>query len=86
MFAPGEDLTVRPNVTFVRQVPFACNGTMPADVGYKEQVTGLGVTAYIADRGDGMNILVCQGQTPFELQVDAQPLTPRRARASSPVT
>lgn len=71
MFAPGDDLTLRPNVTFVRQITFACNGTMPAEAGYKEQVPGLGAVVHIADLGDGVHLLVCQGQTPFELVVDA---------------
>jgi hypothetical protein len=71
MFYPDDDPTVSPNVTFVRQVSFACSGTMPAEVGYKEQVPGLGVAAHIADDAEGMRILVCQGQTPFEITVNA---------------
>jgi hypothetical protein len=78
MFYPGEDSTVRPNVTFVRQVGFACDGSMPSEAGYKEQISGLGVTAHIADNGDGTHLLVCQARTPFELRVDAQ--TPQLRR------
>jgi hypothetical protein len=81
MFAPGDDHTVRPNVAFVRQVAFACNGTMPAELGYQEQVPGLGTVAHVAEGGDGLHLLVCQGQTPFELVVDAA--SPERRREAA---
>ncbi len=66
------DGKLRPHVLFVRQVRFACSGTMPAENGLKEQVPGLGTTAYIADETNGTRVLVCQGTTPFEITVDAE--------------
>jgi len=83
IFHAGEDTTVRPNVTFVRQVTFACSGTMPAEGGYQEQLQGLGVTAYIMDDAEGVHVLVCQGQTPFEMIVDADSPQVRRDAAIS---
>jgi hypothetical protein len=54
---------------------------MPAEVGYKEQVQGLGVTAHISDTSAGLELLVCQGQTPFEITVEAKTPELRRDAA-----
>jgi hypothetical protein len=68
-FFPVND-KILPHVLFVLQVNFACNGTMPAEVGFKEKVDGLGVTAYVADWADGTHLLVCRENSPFDISVD----------------
>jgi hypothetical protein len=71
-FQPVDDNKVRPDANFVVQVSNACGGTIPGEVGYKEQVPGLGPIAYIKDDVEGATILVCRGQSPFEVRVDAE--------------
>jgi hypothetical protein len=75
------DGRLRPNVLFARQFGGACTGTMPADIGSKEQVQGLGSTAYVADIAQGMRVLVCQGRTP-QLRRDAAIALARLALAA----
>lgn len=59
-----------PNVVFVRQVAFACNGSNPAETGYTEPLDGLGVKAFAqSGTGSGTSILVCT-KDPFEVSVD----------------
>lgn len=70
-FYPGDDRTVRPNVLYVAQVTFACSGNNPAEVGYTERLDGLGMTAYITNRGAKAAVLVCREGDPFEIEVDA---------------
>lgn len=59
----------RPNVVFVRQVAFACDGTLPSEVGYTERLDGLGVKAYVQRDTVPTTILVCD-KLPFEISVD----------------
>jgi hypothetical protein len=59
-----------PNVGFVRQVAFACDRDYPAELGYTEQLDGLGVKAYVQpDIAVGTRLLVCD-KPPFEITVD----------------
>jgi hypothetical protein len=51
--------------------PSRAAAQIPAEAGYKEQVPGLGATAHIGEMGDGLHLLVCQGQTPFDVRVNA---------------
>ena len=69
-FFPSDDAF--PNVTFVRQVSFACSGTIPSEAGFNEELDGLGVKAYVqrdAEAGGTSTILVCD-EAPFEISVD----------------
>ena len=59
---------VWPSVIFVRQVAFACSGSIPSEVGYTERLDGLGVKAYV-QRDAGASILVCD-KLPFEITID----------------
>lgn len=79
-FFPVNDKIV-PRVVFVLQLNFACNGTMPAEVGFKEKVDGLGVTAYVADWADGSHLLVCRENAPFDVSVDLADNVKSRAAA-----
>ena len=79
-FFPVNDKIV-PHVLFVLQQNFACNGTMPAEVGFKKKVDGLGVTAYVADWADGTHLLVCRTNAPFDISVDLADSAKARAAA-----
>lgn len=55
--ANGRDI---PHVFYVLQVPMVCSSIKPADLGFKETVSGLAAReAYVADRIDGTHVLVC---------------------------
>ena len=80
-FFPADENKILPHVLFVNQLNFACNGTMPAEIGFKEKVDGLGVTAYVADQADGTHLLVCRENAPFDLSVDLADDAKARAAA-----
>ena len=82
-FFPVDETKILPHALFVQQVAFACNGTMPAEIGYKEKIEGLGFTTYVADMADGSHILVCRGNTPFEISVDLADANKARAAATA---
>jgi hypothetical protein len=82
-FFPVDDNKITPHVIFVMQNQMACNGTMPQEIGYKEKLEGLGHTAYIADQGDGSHVLVCRGDSPFEIGVDVGDSAKARAAATA---
>jgi hypothetical protein len=67
-FFPSDDAF--PNVVFVRQVRFACDGSNPSELGYSEELDGLGVKTYVRrETAVGTRILVCD-DAPFEITVD----------------
>jgi hypothetical protein len=67
-FYPADD--VLPNATFVRQVAFACDGDLPAELGYEGKLDGLGVETFVQpDVATGTQILVCT-DAPFEIVID----------------
>lgn len=68
-FFPVDERIV-PHALYVRQVAIACDGDLPAEIGYTEKLDGLGVTAYVADMADGTHVLVCRPGRPFEISVD----------------
>jgi hypothetical protein len=69
-FFPVDDTKMLPNAFFVLQVAFACNGNMPAEMGYTQRVEGFDVAAYVADMANGTHVLVCRAGRPFEISVD----------------
>jgi hypothetical protein len=80
-FFPADDTKIIPHALFVQQVAIACSGTLPAEIGYTDKIDGLGHTAYVADMADGSHVLVCRGNTPFEISVDLADASKARAAA-----
>ena len=82
-FFPVDETKIIPHAVFILQVDIACNGNLPAEIGYNEKVERLGVTAYVADMADGSHLLVCRGNTPFEISVDLADDSKARAAATT---
>ena len=80
-FFPADENKLLPHVLFVIQSNLACNAAMLTELGFKEKVDGLGVTAYVADQADGTHILVCRENATFDLSVDLADNVKARAAA-----
>ena len=71
-FFPADESSLLPNAGFNLQMELACNEEGLAAMEYEQPVSGIGDAAYVqSGRADGTWLLVCAGDSPFELRVDS---------------
>jgi hypothetical protein len=73
---------LEPRALYVQQTPIVCDESVRSELGYDEELDGLGVEAYVAPKGTvGAVVLVCT-DPPFEVNVD-HPSDPAVARTQA---
>jgi hypothetical protein len=71
-FYPADDSAILPNASFNVQLSPACSEEGLSAMDYDQPVNGIGDAAYVQrGRADGTWLLVCAGDSPFELRVDS---------------
>ncbi|MFN2420350.1 MAG: hypothetical protein ABR527_03070 [Gemmatimonadota bacterium] len=71
-FYPADESAILPNASFNVQLSLACSEDGLSGMDYEQPVGGIGDAAYVQrGRADGTWLLVCAGDSPFELRVDS---------------